>query len=145
VSACTTDEFDVLWRSVLQDPLGTEIRVPSSVQAMIITRDLERLTGFYRSLFGADETERAPADGPTFFVGLRIGDSDLGVVSVADAPEGPQRMLLSIAVPDVDALLPRVTELGGHVTGPSNDMPWGQRVAHVQDPDGNPVNLTQQL
>jgi hypothetical protein len=24
-------------------------------------------------------------------------------------------------------------------------MPWGQRVAHIKDPDGNVVNLTQQL
>jgi predicted enzyme related to lactoylglutathione lyase len=112
---------------------------------MIVTRDLERLAGFYRSLLGATETTRVPADGPTFFVGLRIGDSDLGLVSDGAAPDGPQRMLLSVDVPDVDALLPRVAELGGRVEGPSNDMPWGQRVAHVQDPDGNAVNLTQQL
>ena len=117
----------------------------STVQAVVVTRDLERLAGFYRSLLGAVETERVPADGPTFFVGLRIGDSDLGVVSDGDAPDGPQRVLLSVDVPDVDALLPRVTDLGGHVEGPPNDMPWGQRVAHVQDPDGNAVNLTQQL
>jgi predicted enzyme related to lactoylglutathione lyase len=24
-------------------------------------------------------------------------------------------------------------------------MPWGQRVAHVQDPDGNSVNLVQPI
>jgi predicted enzyme related to lactoylglutathione lyase len=24
-------------------------------------------------------------------------------------------------------------------------MPWGQRVAHIADPDGNVVNLTQTL
>ncbi|MFF2141040.1 extradiol dioxygenase, partial [Streptomyces sp. NPDC058193] len=23
--------------------------------------------------------------------------------------------------------------------------PWGQRVAHIKDPDGNPVNLTQPI
>ncbi|MBB3675277.1 VOC family protein [Modestobacter versicolor] len=119
--------------------------MPSTVQPVIVSRDLERLAGFYRSLLGAVETERVPAEGPTFFVGLRIGDSDLGVVSDGDVPDGPQRMLLSVEVPDVDALLPRVTELGGRVSGPANDMPWGQRVAHVQDPDGNTVNLTQQL
>jgi predicted enzyme related to lactoylglutathione lyase len=117
----------------------------SSVHAILVTRDLDRLTAFYRSLLGAVETQRFPPDGPTFFVGLRIGDSDLGVVADGGAPDGPQRMLLSIDVPDVDGLLPRVEELGGHVEGPPNDMPWGQRVAHVQDPDGNAVNLTQQL
>jgi predicted enzyme related to lactoylglutathione lyase len=119
--------------------------VPSSVQPILVTRDLERLTTFYRALLGAVETERVPAEGPTFYVGLRIGDSDVGLVADGSAPEGPQRMLLSIEVPDVDALLPRVDELGGHVQGPANDMPWGQRVAHVQDPDGNTVNLTQRL
>ncbi|WP_436693071.1 VOC family protein [Geodermatophilus sp. CPCC 205506] len=36
----------------------------------------------------------------------------------------------------------RVPELGGTASGPANDMPWGQRVAHVRDPDGNAVNLT---
>jgi uncharacterized glyoxalase superfamily protein PhnB len=31
------------------------------------------------------------------------------------------------------------------VRGKAEDMPWGHRVAHVADPDGNPINLTQQL
>ena len=47
--------------------------------------------------------------------------------------------------PDVDAALPRVTELGGTAESGANDMPWGQRVAHIKDPDGNVVNLTQEL
>jgi predicted enzyme related to lactoylglutathione lyase len=57
----------------------------------------------------------------------------------------PGRMLLSIEVPDVDALLPTVEDLGGESTSGANDMPWGQRVAHIKDPDGNVVNLTQTL
>jgi predicted enzyme related to lactoylglutathione lyase len=38
-----------------------------------------------------------------------------------------------------------VTQLGGRVRGLPNDMPWGQRVAHAQDPDGNSVNLVQPI
>jgi predicted enzyme related to lactoylglutathione lyase len=49
-------------------------------------------------------------------------------------------VLLSIDVASVDALLPRVAGLGGTVTGGPNDMPWGRRVLHLTDPDGNPVN-----
>jgi predicted enzyme related to lactoylglutathione lyase len=45
-------------------------------------------------------------------------------------------------VPDVDAVLDQVEPAGGAVLGPPNDMPWGQRVAHILDPDGNAVNLT---
>jgi predicted enzyme related to lactoylglutathione lyase len=65
---------------------------------------------------------------------------------VADAGAGAgtvQRILLSVDVEAVDELLTRVATQGGRVVGPPNDMPWGQRVAHIEDPDGNAVNLTQ--
>ena len=117
--------------------------MPSSVTPMIVTPDLDRLARFYTGLTGATETSRVPDEGPTFYLGLRIGDSELGIVadeSVASAPPG--RVLLSIEVADVDAALARVESLGGRAPAPANDMPWGQRVAHLQDPDGNAVNLT---
>jgi predicted enzyme related to lactoylglutathione lyase len=115
----------------------------STVQPTIITAHLERMLEFYSGLLGANETQRVPEEGPVFFVGLRIGNSELGMVSdssAADAPAG--KILLSVEVHDVDALLPRVHGLGGEVTGGPTDMPWGQRVAHIKDPDGNALNLT---
>jgi predicted enzyme related to lactoylglutathione lyase len=118
----------------------------STVTPILVTRDVGRLHTFYATLFDATEVVRFPEDGPMFYLGLRMGDSDLGISADAAVEVGrPVRVLLSIAVPDVDALLPRIEALGGSVPGPSNDMPWGQRVAHVTDPDGNALNLTQQL
>ena len=117
--------------------------MPSSVSPIIVTHDLERLARFYTGVAGATETRRTPDVGPTFYLGLRIGDSELGIVSdgsVAGTPAG--RVVLSIEVPDVDAALSRVEAHGGRAPAPANDMPWGQRVAHVQDPDGNALNLT---
>ncbi len=117
--------------------------MPSSVTPMIVTHHLERLARFYTGLTGATETTRVPDDGPTFYLGLQVGDSELGIVSdgsVESAPAG--RILLSLEVPDVDAALAQVETLGGEAPAPANDMPWGQRVAHVKDPDGNAVNLT---
>jgi predicted enzyme related to lactoylglutathione lyase len=120
--------------------------VPSTIRPVIVTPDLDRLVTFYTSLFGAAEVMRFPEDGPLFYVGLRLADSELGLAADAGVSlDTPGRMLLSIEVPDVDALLPGVEELGGSVQGPPNDMPWGQRVAHVSDPDGNVVNLTATL
>jgi predicted enzyme related to lactoylglutathione lyase len=117
-----------------------------TVSPIIVTSDLERLRTFYTELLGATVAERVPEEGPVFFVGLRLGDSHLGLVSDADvSPGAPTRVVLSIDVPDVEALLPRVTALGGRAGSGANDMPWGQRVAHIKDPDGNVVNLTQQL
>ncbi|WP_330177277.1 VOC family protein [Streptomyces sp. NBC_01498] len=118
----------------------------STVQPIVVTPGIERLLAFYQGLLRAVETARTPDEGPPFFVNLRIGESDLGLVSDTDVELGaPQRMLLSVAVTDVDGLLGQVEGLGGQVLGPPNDMPWGQRVAHIKDPDGNAVNLTQQL
>ena len=118
--------------------------VQPAIQPIVVTRDVDRLQRFYAGLFGGTEVMRYPAEGKVFFVGLRVGDSVLGVVDEADAApaDTPQRIALSFEVDDVDALLGRVGELGGTVDGPPNDMPWGQRVAHVHDPDGNQVNLT---
>ena len=120
--------------------------MPSTIRPIIVTADLDRLLAFYTELFDTRELMRFPEDGPVFYVGLALGDSELGVSSNDSVVAGETgRVLLSIEVADVDALLPRVTTLGGTATSGANDMPWGQRVAHIKDPDGNAVNLTQQL
>ncbi|MEU6262784.1 VOC family protein [Saccharopolyspora shandongensis] len=117
-----------------------------TIQPIINTPDLDRLLNFYTTLFGAVEKVRIPDGDPTFFIGLQVGDAELGLVIDRDAKAGTTgRVLLSFDVENVDALLDQVEELGGRVQGPPNDMPWGQRVAHVFDPDGNAVNLTQQV
>ncbi len=119
--------------------------MPNAIRPIIVTPDLDRLRTFYSTLLGAVEVERFPDEGPAFYVGLQVNGSDLGLTADAAAPAGaPGRVLLSIEVTDVDALLPRVADLGGTSPGPANDMPWGQRVAHITDPDGNAINLTQQ-
>ncbi|MGX2998606.1 VOC family protein [Streptomyces sp. JNUCC 64] len=116
----------------------------STIQPVILTADPDVLAGFYTKLFGAEEIFRVPEEGPAFYLGLRIGDTDLGLVARTDLGTGAAaRMLLSVGVEDVDETLGRVEALGGSVHGGPDDMPWGQRVAHVRDPDGNPVNLTQ--
>ena len=120
--------------------------MPATIRPVIVTNDLDRLLAFYTGLLGAKEVIRFPEDGPVFYVGLSLGDSELGLSSDADVQPGSLgRMLLSIEVPDVDVLLPNVSGLGGESTSGANDMPWGQRVAHIKDPDGNVVNLTQTL
>lgn len=118
----------------------------STIQPVILTADQDVLLDFYTKLFGAEEIFREPAEGPTFYLGLRIGDTDLGLVARTNPGTGAApRILLSIGVDDVAETLGRVAALGGTVRSGPNDMPWGQRVAHILDPDGNPVNLTQPI
>jgi predicted enzyme related to lactoylglutathione lyase len=116
--------------------------VPVSASPLLVTPDVERLRTFYAGLLGAEVTDRFPDDGPVFTLGLRAGTFAFGLVANDAVSVGePGRVLLSIDVDDVDVLLPRVAGLGGRVTGGPTDMPWGQRVLHVRDPDGNALNL----
>ncbi|MFG3105588.1 VOC family protein [Streptomyces tendae] len=118
----------------------------STIQPVILTAHHDVLLGFYTQLFGAEEIFRVPAEGPAFYLGLRIGDTDLGLVAKANpGTVAAPRILLSVGVDDVHETLARVEALGGSVHSGPSDMPWGQRVAHIQDPDGNAVNLTQPI
>lgn len=125
--------------------------MPATLQPVIVTPSMPLLLAFYKALLGAEEISRMPEEGPAFYAGLRIGHAELGVVADEDAyADSPQRILLNVNVADlqvgdVQGLLEHVEALGGRVLGPPSDMPWGQRVAHIQDPDGNTVNLTEPI
>jgi predicted enzyme related to lactoylglutathione lyase len=118
----------------------------TAVQACVTTKNIDRLKSFYCELFGATEYMSVPGRGGPFYVGVRVGALDLGFVNPkpgADAAAG--RVILAVFVESVDDLLPHVEPAGGTVLGPAKNMPWGHRVAHIKDPDANPINLTQQL
>jgi predicted enzyme related to lactoylglutathione lyase len=117
-----------------------------AIQPALSTVDIGRLSAFYTELFGAEEELRVPGRKGPFFVTLRFGGATLTLVdhkSGAEAPPG--RVVLAVFVPNVDDLLPRVKAAGGKLHGKAKDMPWGHRVAHISDPDGNTINLTQQV
>ena len=83
--------------------------MPSSVIPMIVTHDLERLARFYTGLTGATETSRVPDEGPTFYLGLQLGDSELGIVADESiAPASPGRVLLLLELTDICSSLARV-------------------------------------
>ena len=111
-------------------------------------RDVEATARFYRDLVGFTELFRMPEDGEPGYVGLILGDSRLGLVDASWPGEtigiavgaGP-RAELFVYVDDVDAAAARAPEVGGKLLRPPGDMPWGERVAYVEDPEGNPVAL----
>ena len=118
----------------------------SAIEPALSTSDLERLSAFYAEVFGAEETMRVPGRKGPFFVTLGFGDATLTLVDhKSGAQAAPGRVVLAVFVENVDDLLPRVKAAGGKLHGKAKDMPWGHRVAHVDDPDGNPINLTQRL
>jgi hypothetical protein len=77
--------------------------MPTTLQPVIVTPSLPLLLAFYKALFGAEEVSRVPDDGPAFYVGLRIGNAELGVVADGDAHiDAPQRILLNVNIADLD-------------------------------------------
>lgn len=114
---------------------------------VIYAQDVARTVAFYRRL-GFEEHFRLPPDGQPGYVGLRLEDAELAVVTV-DSPrqllgieigERP-RFELFIYVDDVDQCAAQLQASGATILRQPEDMFWGERVAYVIDPEGNPVAL----
>ncbi len=101
---------------------------------------------FYESL-GFERHLQLPVEGEPGYIGLRRGSHELAVVS-ADWPQQNYgrtvgegvRFEMFIYVESVDALVEQLRSETA-VLREAQDMPWGERVAYVADPDGNPVAL----
>lgn len=115
---------------------------------VLFAKDVERVAAFYVAL-GFQEHFRMPGqDGDAGFIGLRRDDAELAVTT-EDSPrmlagvepgQGPRHELF-VYVVDVDRSAAAVADLGGRLLREAADMPWGERVAFVADPEGNVVSL----
>jgi lactoylglutathione lyase len=115
---------------------------------VLYAKDVERLAGFYGEL-GFEEHVRLPSpDGSAGFIGLRRGVAELAITTedsprmLAGVEPGPgPRHELFVYVEDVDATVVALREGGATVLREPADMPWGERVGFVADPEGNVVSL----
>jgi lactoylglutathione lyase len=115
---------------------------------IVYTPDVKRSAEFYGGRLGFQEIFRMPPGDDAGYIGLELDDSRLGIVDEAWPVErigvrrgdGP-RFELWVYVDDVDAAVERLLEAGVPVLADPEDMPWGERMAYVSDPDGNPVAL----
>lgn len=113
---------------------------------VIYTKDVPRLIAFYQ-LLGFAVTFRFPPDDDQGYASLSRDGSDLGIVN-ADFPRDQigvelgdrPRFEMFVYVDGIDDFVPR---LDAPVLKQPTDMPWGERIAYVTDPDGNPVVLAQ--
>ena len=111
---------------------------------MLSTEDFEASLRFYRDVLGGVEAYRFGEDEPVF-VTLRFGESELGIGGLGgnpihgqpQRPASGHRIELCLYVDDVDAIAAAAPEV---VVEPQ-DMPWGERIAYIADPDGNLVML----
>jgi predicted enzyme related to lactoylglutathione lyase len=124
-------------------PGGTVFNTPGTPAYFeLITREYARAVEFYRDVFGWDP--RAVSDTPEFRL-TALQDGDETIAGIMDGsgflPAGlPDRWGIYIKVTDTDAALAKVAELGGTVTEPAMDTPYG-RLAGATDPTGTAFKI----
>jgi lactoylglutathione lyase len=114
---------------------------------VVYATDVSRTARFWERL-GFTRFFRLPAEGDPGYVGLRRDGAELAVTAREwardqyglELGDGP-RFEMFVYVDDVDTLVATLRADGVPVLRIPADMPWGERVAAIADPDGNPVSL----
>jgi lactoylglutathione lyase len=118
---------------------------------VVYATDVEDTAAFYERL-GFERHMQMPPEGPAGYVALRRSAGEVAVVDQIwsrdqfgqDLGRGP-RFEIFVYVDDVDVAVGAHHQRGGKVLRPAEDMPWGERVGYIADPDGNPVALAAPL
>lgn len=108
---------------------------------IVRTHAIEAMARFYRAGLGVD----TPIQRDERHLGFAVGQVYLGFDDVSE--QGPlQRGAVTMwfRVDDLQAAFDRFVSMGAGVALPPSERPWGDRLACVLDPDGNPVGLAQQ-
>jgi lactoylglutathione lyase len=115
---------------------------------VLYAKDVEQVAAFYVQL-GFEEHFRMPSqDGSPGYVGLRRAGSELAVTT-EDSPrtlvgvepgQGPRNEMF-VYVDDLDHTVSELRAGGTRVLRAPTDMPWGERLAYLADPEGNIVAL----
>lgn len=116
---------------------------------IIYCADVHRGLAFYRDALGFAETFRFPADGEPEFVSLTLEDSTGVAIAAAGSPSlhglplqpGARGFEMCLYSDDVDVAIADLRGRGYDVLYEPADQPWGERMAYVADPDGNPVMI----
>lgn len=103
----------------------------------LLTRNYAGAVAFYRDVFGWEGQVVSDTDEFRLTALAANGDTIAGIMDAsAFVPAGEQdRWGVYVKVADADATLATVTELGGTVTEPAMDTPYG-RLAGATDPTG---------
>ncbi|MBR7831889.1 VOC family protein [Actinospica durhamensis] len=114
---------------------------------LLFVRKVAAVAEFYEGL-GFTRHAQNPPTGEPHYVGLRRDQAELAVVNGTwpqeqygvEAGAAPTAAMF-VFVDDVDAVLERLRSEGTTVLREPVNMPWGERIAHVTDPEGGAVAL----
>lgn len=112
----------------------------TSLFPILRTPDLARLSGFYERAFGAEVMYRFDQEGVDVYVALAVGGGQIGIGYEAELARG-DAITLWLYADDADGAYAAALAAGAVSAAEPEDMPWGERVAQVRDPDGTLLYL----
>jgi predicted enzyme related to lactoylglutathione lyase len=125
-----------LWQSGTHTGMQLANEPGSVTWNEVMTRDYERAKQFFADVFGYTYTEMG--DGGFQYATIELDGKTVGGIGAlpADVPEEvPAHWRVYFAVDNCDDAVDHLIKLGGNVTRPAEDMPYG-RMADVTDPQG---------
>ena len=152
VEVAPFDVMDLGRMASIQDPTGPRVNLWQPAQSQgsevrgddfaavwneLVTPDVAAGKKFYSDVLGVT-WEDMSMEGMTYSV-LTTADGQQWAGAFTpgdDMPPMPPHWNTYLAVPDVDAAVAKVTELGGNVFAPAFDVPTVGRMAMVADPQG---------
>lgn len=119
----------------------------------LFVHDLDRCTAFYRDTvalpFKGSDPGLAAFDLPGGMMLVLLSPQGAAEVLGTDATavklEGGPRGYVAVSVADVDGTYAELTAKGVTFVQLPTDKPWGLRMAHFTDPEGNLWEITQDL
>lgn len=116
---------------------------------MLSVADMAASLRFYGEVLGGRQVYQFPETGEPVFLTLAFGDTEIGIGLLTDEPmhglplrpATGHRIELCINVADADEAVAALSAIGAATVVPPTDLPWGERSAYVEDPDGNLVML----
>jgi len=127
------------------------MRLETLDYVVLIVADLERALAFYTGALGLVLQHRAEKyaqmKAGTTRLSLYTRDAMAETLGTAIDPPSPgaPAFELGFKVPDCDAAFADLVAAGATPALPPTTRRWGQRTAYVRDPDGNLIELAQDL
>lgn len=123
-----------------------------SPQIILFSEDVPRAATFYSGL-GFTETFRVPSEGEPIHVDLALDGYKIGIASVAstrddhglDPVTEGQRAAVVLWTDDTPAAFADLTARGAPPLAPPHSWLGRLLIAWVADPDGNPIQIVQDL
>lgn len=106
-------------------------------EVCLLTRDVVRLSNFYKALLGVD-------NGSDDSVHQFILSEETMLTVYNDGTERTENhcnIQIAFTVEDVDAEFDRVKKLGAKIAKPPTQRPWGAKNMSFFDPDGNLITF----